>query len=128
MLVPVRDKSRDLLLLPAVPPRLPRAHQQNRTGTAIRYVGSASSRGPDRRPVHLRAAHQRHLRAPHDAARAGARVLLAVAANRQLRGIKVFRTIFASTVATSVAVASVVFFVLVNPQVGYFSDVSFISL
>jgi sn-glycerol 3-phosphate transport system permease protein len=54
--------------------------------------------------------------------------LLAVAANRRLRGIKVFQTIFASTVATSVAVASVVFFVLINPQVGYFRDVSFLSL
>lgn len=55
-------------------------------------------------------------------------VLLAVAANRRLRGIKVFQTIFASTIATSVAVASVVFFVLINPQVGYFNDVDFLSL
>jgi len=55
-------------------------------------------------------------------------VLLALAANRQLRGIKVFRTVFASTVASSVAVASVVFFVLINPQAGYFRDVGFLSL
>ena len=55
-------------------------------------------------------------------------VLLAVAANRRLRGIKVFQTVFASTVASSVAVASVVFFVLINPQVGYFSNVGFLSL
>jgi sn-glycerol 3-phosphate transport system permease protein len=55
-------------------------------------------------------------------------VLLAVAANRHLKGIKIFQTIFASTVASSVAVASVVFFVLINPQVGYFSNVSFLSL
>lgn len=54
--------------------------------------------------------------------------LLAVAANRHLRGIKIFQTIFASTVASSVAVASVVFFVLINPQAGYFRDVSFLSL
>jgi len=47
-------------------------------------------------------------------------VLLAVAANRRLRGIKVFHTIFASTVATSVAVASIVWLVLINPTVGYF--------
>lgn len=47
-------------------------------------------------------------------------ILLAVAANRRLRGIKVFQTIFASTVATSVAVASVVWLVLINPTVGYF--------
>jgi sn-glycerol 3-phosphate transport system permease protein len=54
--------------------------------------------------------------------------LLAVAANRRLRGIKIFQTIFASTVASSVAVASVVFLVLINPQVGYFRDVGFFSL
>ncbi|MGQ0831993.1 MAG: carbohydrate ABC transporter permease [Microthrixaceae bacterium] len=47
-------------------------------------------------------------------------VLLAVAANRKLRAIKVFQTIFASTVATSVAVASIVWLVLINPTVGYF--------
>lgn len=55
-------------------------------------------------------------------------VLLAVAANRRLRGIKVFQTVFASTIASSVAVASVVFLVLVNPQVGYFRDIGFFSL
>jgi sn-glycerol 3-phosphate transport system permease protein len=54
--------------------------------------------------------------------------LLAVAANRRLRGIKIFQTIFASTVATSVAVASVVFLVLINPQVGYFRNIDFLSL
>ena len=54
--------------------------------------------------------------------------LLAVAANRRLRGIKIFQTIFSSTIASSVAVASVVFLVLINPQVGYFRDVSFFSL
>ena len=47
-------------------------------------------------------------------------ILLAVAANRKLRGIKVFHTIFSSTVATSVAVASIVWLVLINPTVGYF--------
>jgi len=47
-------------------------------------------------------------------------VLLAVAAHRQLRGIKIFQTIFSSTVATSVAVASIVWLVLINPTVGYF--------
>ena len=55
-------------------------------------------------------------------------ILLAVAANRHLRGIKVFQTIFASTVASSVAVASVIFLVLVNPQIGYFRNLGFISL
>jgi sn-glycerol 3-phosphate transport system permease protein len=55
-------------------------------------------------------------------------VLLAVVAHRRLRGIKVFQTIFSSTVASSVAVASVIFFTLINPTVGYFNEVGFISL
>lgn len=45
-------------------------------------------------------------------------LLLAVVAHRRLRGIKLFQTIFSSTVASSVAVASVVFFSLLNPSVG----------
>jgi sn-glycerol 3-phosphate transport system permease protein len=44
--------------------------------------------------------------------------LLAVAAHRKLRGIRIYQTIFSSTVATSVAVASVLFFVLLNSQNG----------
>jgi sn-glycerol 3-phosphate transport system permease protein len=44
--------------------------------------------------------------------------LLAVAAHRRLRGIRIFQTIFSSTVATSVAVASVLFYVLLNSQTG----------
>lgn len=55
-------------------------------------------------------------------------ILLALAANRRLRGIKIFQTIFSSTVATSVAVASVVFFGLVNPEIGKFRNVAAISL
>jgi len=55
-------------------------------------------------------------------------VLLAVAAHRRLRGIKVFQAIFSSTIASSVAVASVVFFVLLNPQIGYFASNQFFSL
>jgi sn-glycerol 3-phosphate transport system permease protein len=45
-------------------------------------------------------------------------IVMAVLANQRLRGIAIFRTIFSSTVATSVAVASVIFFTLLNPQVG----------
>ncbi len=45
-------------------------------------------------------------------------LLLAVVAHQRLRGITVYRTIFSSTVATSVAVASVIFFTLLNPQIG----------
>jgi sn-glycerol 3-phosphate transport system permease protein len=45
-------------------------------------------------------------------------LLLAVLAHQKLRGMTVYRTIFSSTVATSVAVASVIFFTLLNPQIG----------
>ena len=45
-------------------------------------------------------------------------LLLAVLVHRQLAGMRIFRTLFSSTVATSVAVASVIFFTLLNPQVG----------
>ncbi|MCP4963141.1 MAG: sugar ABC transporter permease [Actinomycetia bacterium] len=48
---------------------------------------------------------------------------LAVLANKPLRGMSVFRTIFSSTVATSVAVASLMFLVLFNPSVGILSQV-----
>lgn len=47
-------------------------------------------------------------------------VLLAVAAHRRLSGIKVFQAIFSSTLASSVAVASVIFFFLLNPAIGVF--------
>jgi sn-glycerol 3-phosphate transport system permease protein len=43
---------------------------------------------------------------------------LAVVAHQKLRGIGVYRTFFSSTVATSVAVAAVIFGTLMNPQVG----------
>lgn len=45
-------------------------------------------------------------------------VLLAVVANRRLRGIKIFQTIFTSTVATSAAVAGFIFLALLNPIIG----------
>jgi sn-glycerol 3-phosphate transport system permease protein len=43
---------------------------------------------------------------------------LAVLAHQRLKGVGVYRMIFSSTVATSVAVASVIFGTLLNPQVG----------
>jgi sn-glycerol 3-phosphate transport system permease protein len=43
---------------------------------------------------------------------------LAVLAHQKLKGMAIYRTIFSSTVATSVAVASVIFGTLLNPQVG----------
>lgn len=45
-------------------------------------------------------------------------LLMAMLAHQRLRGITIYRTIFSSTVATSIAVASVIFFTLLNPQVG----------
>jgi sn-glycerol 3-phosphate transport system permease protein len=45
-------------------------------------------------------------------------LLLAVAAHRRLKGIKAFQTIFSSTLASSTAVASVIFFALINPVAG----------
>lgn len=46
--------------------------------------------------------------------------LLAIAAHRRLKGIKVFQAIFSSTLASSVAVASVIFLFLLNPAIGVF--------
>ncbi len=48
-------------------------------------------------------------------------VALALLAHQRLAGIRIFRTIFSSTVATSVAVASVIFYTLLNPEVGLLS-------
>ncbi len=47
---------------------------------------------------------------------------LAVLADKQIRGIGFFRTVFSSTIATSVAVASLVWFVLLQPEVGVLPD------
>jgi len=46
---------------------------------------------------------------------------LATLANQRLAGIRIFRTIYSSTVATSTAVASVMFLTLLNPQIGLFN-------
>jgi sn-glycerol 3-phosphate transport system permease protein len=104
-------------------------HQQNRFGTAERYVGFSQYTDVltgDNFLDGLRISTTYVLYTVPLGLVLG--TMLAVAANRRLRGIKVFQTIFASTVASSVAVASVVFLVLINPQVGYFRDVSFFSL
>jgi sn-glycerol 3-phosphate transport system permease protein len=104
-------------------------HQQNRFGTAERYVGFSQytdTLSGDSFLDGLRISGEYVILTVPLGLVLG--TLLAVAANRRLRGIKIFQTIFASTVATSVAVASVVFFVLINPQAGYFRDVGFLSL
>lgn len=46
---------------------------------------------------------------------------LAVLANQQLRGMRFFRTVFSSTVATSVAVASLLWLVLLHPSLGVYN-------
>ncbi|MGZ4682437.1 MAG: carbohydrate ABC transporter permease [Acidimicrobiales bacterium] len=104
-------------------------HQQNTFGTAERYIGWKQYAdvlgGREFREGLLTSGRYVLLTVPLGLVLG---VTLAVAANRRLRGIKVFQTIFASTVATSVAVASVLFLTLINPQAGYFRDVGFISL
>lgn len=104
-------------------------HQQNRFGTAERYVGWGQYgevlTGEEFRQGLSVSVRFVLLTVPLGIALG---VLLAVAANRRLRGIKLFQGIFASTVASSVAVTSVIFLALVNPQAGYFGDVGFLSL
>ena len=96
-------------------------HQQNRTGTRQRYVGmeqfTETLTGSEFIDGTWITVKYVLFTVPAGLVLG---ILLAVAANRRLRGIKVFQGIFASTVASSVAVASVVFFVLINPQVGVF--------
>ena len=48
---------------------------------------------------------------------------LAVLADKALRGMHFFRTAFSSTVATSVAVASLIWLVLLQPQVGVLTNI-----
>jgi sn-glycerol 3-phosphate transport system permease protein len=48
---------------------------------------------------------------------------LAVVAQPQLRGIRIFRTIFSSTIATSVAVASLLWITLLHPSLGMVNQV-----
>lgn len=55
-------------------------------------------------------------------------ILMAVAANRRLKGIRAFQTIFSSTVASSVAVSAVVFLTLINPNIGFFRNVSWLDI
>ena len=52
---------------------------------------------------------------------------MAVLADKYLRGVGVFRAIFSSTIATSVAIASLMWLFLLQPSVGVFSNVSWIE-
>jgi sn-glycerol 3-phosphate transport system permease protein len=94
-------------------------HQQNRTGTAERWVGWSQYRETltgDEFQDGLWHTIQFVLYTVPIGLVLG--VLLAVAANRRLKGMKIFQTIFSSTVATSSAVASLIFFVLLEKSVG----------
>src|SRR5215211_1748557 len=52
---------------------------------------------------------------------------LAVLANKALNGIGVFRAVFSSTVATSVAVASLMWFFLLQPDVGAVANIGWLN-
>lgn len=52
---------------------------------------------------------------------------LAVLTHKHLRGVGVFRAIFSSTVATSVAVASLMWLFLLQPSVGVLSNIGWIA-
>ena len=54
-------------------------------------------------------------------------IALAALADKYLRGIGAFRAVFSSTVATSVAVASLMWFFLLEPSVGVLSNVRWLS-
>ena len=52
---------------------------------------------------------------------------LAVLADRHLRGMRILRTIFSSTIATSVAVASLMWLFLLQPSVGVLANVDWLN-
>lgn len=52
---------------------------------------------------------------------------LAVLADRQLRGFRFFRTVFSSTVATSVAVASLMWLFLLQPSRGVLANIDWLN-
>lgn len=98
-------------------------HEQNRTGTRQRWVGPSQYgevlTGDEFRDGLWITAQFVLLTVPIGVVLG---ILLAVTANRQLRGIKVFQVIFSSTIASSTAVTAVVFFVLLEPSIGYISN------
>lgn len=98
-------------------------HEQNRTGTRQRWVGVGQYTdvltGEEFRGGLWITTQFVLLTVPIGVAIG---ILLAVAANRRLRGIKAFQVIFSSTIASSTAVTAVIFFVLLEPSIGYLSD------
>ena len=98
-------------------------HEQTRTGTRQRWVGPSQYvdvlGGEEFREGLWITTQFVLLTVPIGVALG---ILLAVAANRRMRGIRVFQVIFSSTIASSTAVTAVIFFVLLEPSVGYLSD------
>jgi ABC-type sugar transport system permease subunit len=54
-------------------------------------------------------------------------IALAVLADKYLRGLAIFRFVFTSTVATSVAVASLMWLFLLQPDIGVLSNIGWLS-
>jgi sn-glycerol 3-phosphate transport system permease protein len=54
-------------------------------------------------------------------------VALAILADKQLKGIGFFRTLFSSTVATSIAVASLMWLFLLQPSVGVLANIGWLG-
>jgi sn-glycerol 3-phosphate transport system permease protein len=98
-------------------------HEQNRTGTRQRWVGPSQYvdvlTGDEFRNGLWITMQFVLLTVPIGVALG---ILLAVAANRRLRGMRFFQIVFSSTIASSTAVTAVIFFVLLEPSVGYLSD------
>jgi len=98
-------------------------HEQNRTGTRQRWVGPSQYQevltGEEFRDGLWITAQFVLLTVPIGVVLG---IVLAVVANREMRGIKVFQVIFSSTIASSSAVTAVIFFVLLEPSIGYLSD------
>ena len=81
---------------------------------------------PQRR-VPARPARHHQVRADHGAARSGARRRTGGARRQVAARVGLFRAVFSSTVATSVAVASLMWLFLLQPEIGALSNVEWIS-
>ena len=114
----------DVRPLSAGPGRGPRPATLRRepARTVVRTGGTSTSTPSVVDRVPERAAGHGQVRADHGAARAALGIGLAMLAAGTLLGIGVFRTDFSSTVATSVAVASLMWFFLLQPDVGALAE------
>ena len=111
------------VVYPAGPghPARPSAVRRHRQTLPRGRVGSVRRRVPQQR-VPARTGHHDAAGVDHGADRAGARHRPGRAGRQAAPRHRFFRTVFSSTVATSVAVASLVWFVLLQPEVGVLAD------